>query len=161
MKKGQKFEDNFRKSIDRDNPELFYYRFKDGTANWDRSNQNVRFQAHNIADHFIFYRNRLFICELKSHKGKSLPFSCIRDTQYAEMFEASKKKNVLCLVFVFFSDIEECYVTSIQRIIEFRVNSDRKSIPLSFFQEHGFKIDCRKLKTNYRFDVQSFLDLFK
>lgn len=161
MKRGQRFEDNFRKSIDRENPELFYYRFKDGTANWDRTNQNVRFQAHNIADHFIFYRNRLFICELKSHKGKSLPFSCIRDTQYSEMFEASKKKNVYSLVFVFFSDIEECYVASIGSIIAFRCNSDRKSIPLSFFQEKGIKIDCRKLKSNYRFDIQKFLDLFQ
>lgn len=160
MKKGQKFEDNFRKSIDRDSSDLFFYRFKDGTANWNPT-EKTRFQAHNIADHFVFYKNKLFICELKSHKGKSLPFSCIRDTQYTEMFEASKKKNVYSLVFVFFSDIEECYVASIGSILAFKTNSDRKSIPLSFFQKHGFKIDCRKLKTNYRFDVQSFLDLFK
>ena len=161
MKRGQKFEDNFRKSIDRENPELFYYRFRDGTASWDRNNQNVRFQLHNVSDNFIFYRNKLFICELKSHKGKSLPFSCIRDTQYSEMFEASKKQNVYSLVFVFFSDIEECYVASIGSIIAFRCNSDRRSIPLSFFQEKGIKIDCQKLKTNYRFNIQKFLDLFK
>ena len=161
MKRGQRFEDNFRKSIDRENPELFYYRFKDGTASWDRTNQNVRFQAHNIADHLIFYKNKLFICELKSHQGKSVPFYCIRDSQYTEMFEASKKKNVYSVVFIFFSDLEECYALSIGSILAFRASSDRKSIPLSFCQEKGIKIDCRKLKSNYRFNIQGFLDLFK
>ena len=159
MKRGQKFEDNFRNSIDRGSSDLFFYRFKDGTANWNPT-EKTRFQAHNICDCMIFYGQNLFLLELKSHKGKSLPFNCIRDSQWEEMFDAGKKDNVYSLFFVFFSDIEECYAASVGSIMAFKMNSERKSIPLSFFQEHGIKIDCRKLKTNYRFNIQRFLDLF-
>ena len=160
MKRGQKFEDNFRSSIDRDSSDLFFYRFKDGTANWDRSNKNVRFQAHNICDCMVFYKQNLFLFELKSHKGKSLPFNCIRDSQYEEMYKAGLKNNVYPLLIIFFSDISECYAIHIRDIMAFKANSDRKSIPLLLCQEIGFKIDSRLLKTNYRYDVRKFLDDF-
>ena len=157
MKRGQKFEDNFRKSIDRDNSDLFFYRFKDGTANWN-PNENTRFQAHNICDCMIFYKKNLFLFELKSHKGKSLPLNCIRDNQYNEMYAAGLKNNVYPLLIVFFSDISECYAIHIRDILAFRANSDRKSIPLSFCQEKGFKIQSQLLKTNYRFNIRELLD---
>lgn len=159
MKKGQKFEDNFRKSIDKEDKELFLYRFKDGTANWD-SSSNTRFQCHNISDTMIFYKKTLFIIELKSHKGKSLPLSCIRDNQYKEMYAASLKNDVFSLLFVFFSDIGECYAIHIRDILAFKANSDRKSIPLLYLKEKGFKIDSRLLKTNYRFGIKEFLDFY-
>lgn len=157
MKKGQKFEDNFRKSIDRDSSDLFFYRFKDGTANWNPT-EKTRFQAHNICDCMLFYKQNLFLFELKSHKGKSLPFNCIRDSQYQEMCFAGTKENVFPFLIVFFSDIEECYAIHIKEIFNLRLFSDRKSIPLSFCQEKGSKINSRLLKTNYRYDVKGFLD---
>lgn len=159
MKKGQRFEDNFRNSIDRDSSDLFFYRFKDGTANWN-PNEKTRFQAHNICDCMIFYKENLFLLELKSHKGKSLPFSCIRDSQYEEMYKASFKKNVYPLLIAFFSDVGECYAIHIRDILALKAVADRKSIPLSYFEEKGFKIESRLLKTNYRYKVQAFLDRY-
>ncbi|MGN1301525.1 MAG: Holliday junction resolvase RecU [Clostridia bacterium] len=159
MKRGQKFEENFRKSIDKSDPELFFYRFKDGTAGW-KPTEETRFQAHNISDCMIFYRHKLFILELKSHKGKSLPFNCIRESQYREMFDVSFKKSVYPMLIVFFSDINECYAIDIRHIIALKSNSERKSIPLSYFQEKGFKIETRQLRSNFRFDVKGFLDFF-
>lgn len=107
---GKIFEQDFRKSIVLDNPDLFYYRFRDGTAGWANSqNSSIRFQAQNICDCMIFYKKNLFLLELKSHKGKSLPLTCIRENQFKEMYEASFKKNLYSFVIIFFSEINECY----------------------------------------------------
>lgn len=65
---GKIFEQDFRSSLPLDNPNLFFYRFKDGTANWgDRNNPNVRFQQKNVCDCMIFYKGYLFLIELKRH----------------------------------------------------------------------------------------------
>ena len=159
MKRGQKFEDNFRKSIDRDSSDLFFYRFKDGTANWNPT-EKTRFQAHNICDCMVFYGKNLFLFELKSHKGKSLPLNCIRDSQWEELCFAGTKENVFPFLIIFFSDIGECYAVHIKELFNFRQLSDRKSVPLLFCQEKGFKINSRLLKTNYRYEVREFLDKF-
>ena len=73
---GKVFEENFRKSLDLNNPDLFFYRFKDGTASWGGGQQNdfIRFQAKNISDCMIFYKGNLSILELKNHKRKIITF---------------------------------------------------------------------------------------
>ena len=119
---------------------------------------NVRFQQKNISDAMIFYKGFLFIIELKSHRGKSLPFSCIRDNQFKEMYEASFKKNVFPIVIIFFSDLEECFALKMTDIIELRSKNISKSISLLFVREKGVRIDCRKLQTHYRFEIQDFLE---
>ena len=142
MKRGQRFEDNFRNSIDRESKDLFFYRFKDGTANWN-PNEKTRFQAHNICDCMIFYKHKLFLFELKSHKGKSLPFNCIRNSQYDEMCFAGTKENVFPFLITFFSDIGECYAIHIREIYALRTFSNRKSIPLSYFIEKAYQIEIK------------------
>lgn len=158
---GKIFEQDFRKSIDLNNPDLFYYRFKDGTAGWGGTeNSFVRFQSKNICDAMIFYKGFLFLVELKMHKGKSLPFSCIRDNQFQEMYEASFKEKVHPFVIIFFVDMNECYAVKMIDIIRLRGENKTKSISLSFCMQHGFKIDSRKLQTHYRFEVENFLEKY-
>lgn len=158
---GKMFEQDFRASLDLDNPDLFFYRFRDGTASWgDKNNPYVRFQQKNISDCMLFYKQTLFICELKSHKGKSLPFSCIKENQFEEMYKASFKKNVFPILIIFFSDIEKCFAIKMTDIIQFKAEKKSKSISLSFANEKGFKIEPRKLQTHYRFEVINFLDKF-
>lgn len=68
---GKIFEQDFRSSIDLSNTDLFYYRFKDGTAGWGGTqNSFVRFQSNNICDAMIFYKGNLFLIELKRHTRK-------------------------------------------------------------------------------------------
>lgn len=158
---GKIFEQDFRASLNLDSPDLFFYRFKDGTASWGNvQNDFTRFQAKNICDCMLFYKGYLFLCELKSHKGKSLPFSCIRKNQFDEMYHASFKKNVFPLIIIFFSDLEEVYAIKTTDIIRFKDEKKSKSISLSFASQNGFKIDCRKLQTHHRFSVEEFLENF-
>lgn len=158
---GKVFEQDFRKSLNLENPDLFFYRFKDSPASFgNHDNQFIRFTNNNICDNMIFYKGYLFLNELKMHKGKSLPFSCIKENQFQEMYNASFKKNVYPMVIIFLSDIEECYVIQMRDVVKLRGENKTKSISLSFMREKGFKIDSRKLQTHYRFLVEEFLDNF-
>lgn len=160
---GKIFEQNFRKSVP-DDRRVYYYRLKDSASSYYGGNSNLRFSQNNIADAFLFYvgeyADLLFILEYKSHKGKSLPLTCIRKNQYEEMLEASKKSKVLPLLIVFFSDIERCFALTIEEFDKFVKNTDRKSIPLEYFENYGIEIETTKLKTNYRYNVLKFLDDF-
>lgn len=155
---GKIFEENFRKSIP-DNNNILFYRFKDGTANWSGGyNQNVRFQAKNVCDCMLFDGHFLYFVELKSHKGKSIPNDCIRTNQIEEMVKYSKKKNVICHLVVFFSDIERCFSIEINQLVHYINTSDRKSIPLDYFENYCTEIDVEKLKTNYRYGIEQWLN---
>lgn len=163
---GKKFEENWRKSIP-ETEDIYYYRLKDGTANWSGGdNINVRFQANNIADAFMFHNSKiqnygdlsvLLILELKHHHGKSLPLNCIRNNQLQEMLKASTKKNVVPLLIAFFSDVERCFSLDIRYVQKFIEENDRKSIPISYFEEKGVEIEVYKLKTNYRYNIEKWL----
>lgn len=161
---GKIFEEDFRKSLDLNDPNLFYYRFKDSPSNFgnaQQGNQFIRFTNNNICDCMVFYKGKLFLNELKSHKGKSLPLSCIREKQLIELSNVIGKKNVYPMLIIFFSDIEETYAIKMSDVNEFIGNFERKSIPLLFAREKGFKIDCRKKLTHYTFEVIDFLEKFE
>lgn len=158
---GKIFEQNFRKSIPETN-KIYYYRLKDSASSYYGGNDNLRFSQNNIADAFLYHcnngSNNLLILEYKSHKGKSLPLNCIRDNQLREMLEAKDKSGVIPMIVVFFSDIERCFSLNIKYVEEFLRNNDRKSIPLEYFEENGVEIETIKLRTNYRYNVEEWLN---
>ena len=157
---GKQFEQSFRKSIP-DTENIFYYRLKDSNNNWNRG-ENIRFAGSNIADAFMFYVNEymnlLLILEFKHHKGKSLPIQCIRQNQLNEMLQASRKKDVIPLIVVFFSDVEKCYSLKIEDVNNYINNTNRKSIPLEYFEQCGIPIEVTKLRTNYTYNIIDWLN---
>ena len=158
---GKVFEENWRKSIPED---IFYYRFRDSSGAWSGNNQ-LRFTPSNIADNMIFYDFKLFLIELKSHKGKSIPLDKIignktKEKQIKDLTEANKFDGIYSSIIVFFSDLEKCYELPIDEFNEFLEKEDRKSIPVEYFQQRGFEIEAQKLKTNYRFNVVKWLKEF-
>lgn len=76
------------------------------------------------------------------------------------MLKANNKKNIYPMLIIFFSDEERCFALDISCINQITDILDRKSIPLSFCEDNGLEIYCRKLKTNYRYNVEEFLDKF-
>lgn len=157
---GKIFEQNFRKSIPI-NDNIYYYRLKDSASSYYGGNDNLRFSQNNIADAIMFYNgvffSYLFILEFKSHKGKSLPLTCIRDNQLKEMTEASKKIGVRPILIVFFSDIEKCYALDIDDVNNFIKSCDRKSIPIEYFENNAEEIEVIKLRTNYKYNIEKWL----
>ena len=149
---GKRFEENFKKSVP---PDVFYYRFKDGTSSWDGGDL-TRFQASNICDCMLYTKNRLFLLELKNHKGKSIPFSCIRQNQLTELVKAHKFNIISGFIFNF-QDIEETYFVHSNLVNEYIESQERKSFPYMWCEEVGIRIRGKKLKTNYRYDLAELL----
>jgi recombination protein U len=156
---GKVFEDNWRRSV----PDyIFYYKFRDSASSYYGGNQGLRFSASNIADCLIYDNNTLNLCELKNHKGKSIPLSCIvgnktKQKQIEDLCKANRFLGVRCYLIMFFCDVERCFSLDIDLLKMFIEEEDRKSIPLSYFEEFGDEIFVEKLKTNHRFDIKNWL----
>lgn len=158
---GKIFEQNFRKSIPLSN-KIYYYRLKDSASSYYGGNDMLRFSQNNIADAFMFYvgdyATELLILEFKNHKGKSLPLSCIRENQLKEMCQANVKQSVIPMLIVFFIDCEKCYSLNIEYVDKFIKENDRKSIPIEYFEQYGIEIETIKLRTNYKYNIQKWLE---
>lgn len=156
MKSGKKFENNFKSSVPK---EIFYYRFRDGTSSWDKNeNSLTRFQAKNICDCMLYDAQYLYLLELKSHKGSSLPLSAIRENQIKSLMEASQHANIIAGLVVNFADKEETYFMPIKLAHYWFYQTDRKSIPIKEFRDNCIQINSYKKKVNYTYDVSSFID---
>lgn len=136
---------------------IFCKKLSDGTANWNRGNELVRFQKSNECDFIIFNGEKLLLLEAKVHKGKSIPLDCIRESQIKGLKEKSIYKNVICGLLILFSDLEEAYFLNIQDYLKFLRISDRKSIPFSYCQDNGIKVCLKKKIKNYDIDIQDIL----
>ena len=150
---GKRFEDNFRESV---GGELFFYRFRDGTSSWG-GNGATRFQQTNICDCEIFDGERLFLLELKSVIGKSLPFNNIKDHQLNELVEASCHKNIVAGFIIEFSSVDRCFFIGAREMDWYIKNSGRKSVPLSYLESKGLEIGVNKLRVNIRLDIEKFI----
>lgn len=153
MNLGKRFEQNFKRSVP-DN--IFYYRFRDGSSSWG-GNDKVRFQQTNICDCFMFDGDYLYLLELKSTKGKSLPFNNIKEHQIKDLLWASDYANTICGLVIEFSELSECYFIEISQLKEFYDKTNRKSIPVDYLREKGIKIEIKKLKVNNRFNISKFV----
>lgn len=159
---GKIFEDNWRLSVPDD---IFFYRFRDSSGGWNGSTK-TRFTPSNIADCLLEVPFvGLILAELKSHKGRSIPLSCIagnktKEKQMEDLAKANKFASVYSCIIVFFSDLERCFELGIDEYFLFLATTDRKSIPIEYFEEHGIEIKVEKLRTNYRYDIDSWLKEF-
>jgi recombination protein U len=156
MNNGKRFEQNFKKSVPKN---VFYYRFKDGTGAWDKG--ETRFQCSNICDCMLFDGKWLYLVELKNHKGKSLPFTAIRENQIKEMLSAIEYNCVAPILIVNFEEIEECYAIGIEQLNNFMASAERKSIPALWFVENGIQIPARKKKINTEYDLSVLFEEVK
>ena len=151
MNKGKKFENNFIKSL----PDwIFYYRLRD--AWWWSNWTNTRFTISNIADFIVFNWQRLYILELKTTKGKSLPLWNIKDSQIQWMLKASEYDNVEPYIIINYSEHNITYMIHIWNIVEFIKKEERKSIPINRAECFWIEIEWTKLRTNYRYDLTVF-----
>lgn len=151
---GKRFEQNWKNSIPKD---IFYYRFRDGSSSWG-GNDKVRFQQTNICDCLMFDGDYLYLLELKSTKGKSLPFNNIKKHQIDDLLWASEYANTICGLVVEFSDLTGCYFIEIGRFKAFYYSTNRKSIPIDYLRKNGIKIGTEKKKINSKFDVKKFIN---
>ena len=146
MNEGKKFEKDFENSI----PQYtWYYRIKDSSSSWSNSN-NSRFTQKSPCDYIIFKGGKLYLLELKSHKGKSLPLATIREQQLLYLSNLNFT-DVIGYFIINFRDIEETYAVEGYKI----KNIDRKSISLEFLKQNGVKISQTIKRTRYTYDLSN------
>lgn len=150
---GKRFEENFKKSVPKN---IFYYRLRDGASSWG-GNEKVRFQIENICDSIMYDGDYLYTLELKSTKGKSFPFSNIREHQITDLLWCSSFINVISGLIIDFSDLDECYFIEINNLKNYINNTVRKSIPIDYCKNNCLKIDVEKKRINKRYNVENFI----
>lgn len=148
MNTGKIFEEDFKKSVPSN---FFYYRFIDGTSSWGGSSA-ARFQAKNICDCMVYTGSKLYLFELKSHKGKSLPFSCVRSNQIDGLLLA-RKSNIGCYIVVTFPEVEKTFMVDIQKFKDYMDTTTRKSIPINWLEENCITIKQTIKKIRYKYDL--------
>jgi Recombination protein U. len=153
---GKIFERNFKASIP---PDVFYYRLRDSTASFygGGDGSNIRFQAQNMCDNILFGNRTLFLCELKSHNGKSIPFNCVRENQIEQLTKAAKFPFIIPALVIFFPDVERCFAVEINDWNNLVDASKKKSANIAEIAEIGYEVRVTKLKVNFKYDIQNMI----
>ena len=146
MTPGKQFEKDFEKSC-----KSYFYRLKDGTSSWGNQ-ENTRFQAKNDFDCFIFKSPHLYGIELKSVKGKSFPFSNLKDSQIKGLLKIDEHYNGHGYLIINFREVEMTYAIKIKDLVKHIESTTKKSINVKDVE--GILIPQRKLKVNYRYDLE-------
>lgn len=154
---GKKFEEDFIKSIpDR----CDVTRLKDA-GGWSRGGSNMRFTSSNPCDFIVWSLSskRMYKLELKSTLGKALPFGNIKTKpeamyKFIEDLVKSEDKGVYALFVVNFRETGETFRVLASAVQEFVENTDRKSIPLSWFRGNGIIINQSLARIRWRYDLE-------
>lgn len=150
---GKRFEQDIKKSIP---PEFFVERYKDDTAGFKG--------VANPADFRLYNYPYTFLWELKSHKGKSIPLSKIRNSQLKEMRKAEPYWGVFCGFLLNYRDLEETYYIAFRDLVnkyyilndegEYEPKPDgRKSIPVEWCREYGVRIPQTIKRVRYTYGL--------
>lgn len=143
---GKTFEQEFKECVP---PDYYLYRLKDDT--------NGFYGVSNPCDYILFRSPYLFLVELKTHKGKSIPIAKIRPNQIQGMEKATHYEGVYGGFLINFRELEETYYITVQDVIQFTQTEERKSIPVEWCRDHGVKIEQKKKRVRYSYDLESWL----
>lgn len=157
MNTGKKFEEDIKKSID---DTAFLYRLRDSGGSW-QGGEKSRFTPSNICDFILFKSPRMYLLELKSHKGKSIPYTVIK--QLDKLLDVANRKleNLQCYLLLNFADLEETYLIEVESVASIKESKSRKSLSIEDVREYGYKVDQVKKKVRYRYKLLECLEEIK
>lgn len=163
---GKIFEENFKKSVPSD---VWYYRPPDSAQSFG-SNSNLRFSAKSPCDCFLFDGEKMYTLELKSVGTTSISFEkskedkgVIHKHQIDKLLEFSEYKNIISGFLFDFRLSEKTYFCMIEDFINMINRLDKKSFNEKDLFEwcKPIEIEKKKLKVNYRYDVNKLLQDLK
>lgn len=143
---GKIFEEDIKASFP---PDFYVERYKDDTAGFKG--------VANPADYRLYKYPLTFLLELKSHKGKSIPLDKIRESQLKGMYKTVPYTGIYAGFLFNFRDLEETYYITVQDIVEFINSKERKSIPVDWCREYGIRIEQKKKRVRYTYDLSKWL----
>ena len=149
MNEGKRFEENFKKSAKIDN--LLLIRLQDA-AGWSDA-ENTRFTPSNVCDFILYNGIEMHLIELKSHKSTSIAFNQMK--QIDKMIKYSYV-NLKKYVIIEFRKYTTTVAIPVDKLIEFREATSKKSINLKECAEIGTIIPQTKKQVNYTYDLSKF-----
>lgn len=156
MNPGKQFEHDFQSSIP---SSVFCYRFRDSASSFG-NNSSTRFTPSNICDFLLFddESKNLFLLELKSVKGCSIPLSNIRKNQIDELTKAGEH-NLIAGFVINFREKDNCTIfITIQEFNKFVETLNKKSININDFKALDcIEISNQQKKIHYKYDIESFI----
>lgn len=159
---GKIFESNIKASIPND---VFIYRIPDASQSFDinsSGNSKLRFSSHSPCDFFIFDGSRLWAVECKSFSG-SCSFErtkedngIIHKHQIESLSAYSAYKNIVSGFLLDFRKTDNTYFLSINDFNNMVACLNKKSFNEQDMLDmcKAYKIDKRKLKVNYRYNMK-------
>jgi recombination protein U len=147
---GKAFEKAFANSV----PEsAFILRLRDMGGKYKKL-VNVK----NICDYILYRYPTLFLLELKTTKGKSMPFDNLKVHQVAGLYVANKKRGIKGGFVFNFRDLNETYYLSAGDVAAFVQEGSRKSFPIEWCRKMGYRIEQTKVRTTWKYNIDLFLD---
>jgi recombination protein U len=180
---GKQFEQDFKNSVPGG---VNYYRLRDSGLSLRKAIKcpkcrhmitpdvlmkllGIRFTNRNIADCILMDGKVSCFLELKSYSGKSVstkPIIAVKKEgskkaifdKLAELVKASFVPNVAAGYIFNMRDCDnQTYYLTAKQVDYFITYYTRKSIPISFMQDHGVPILSQKKKVHYTYDIPRFL----
>lgn len=158
MNEGKKFEQDIKKSIPDD---AYYKRMPDASIGFDIANSPQRFAPKSPFDCLVYKSPHLHIWELKSTNSGRVSFAgsspMIKKHQIEELTKAAQY-DIKSGFLINFRDTGGTYFVPISSFEAFRIMTEKKSVNEKDMDQIGIEIPHRKLKVNYRYDLNILLD---
>ena len=165
MKPGKQFEKDFEQSCKKTMP---YIRFNDPASSFNTEcngcpKKKTRFAASHLCDAVAYSYPNMFLFELKSVQGKSIPFKNIvkneRDNRLNKMVECGHEDGVESFVVINFRAVNKTYAMYAFLVKEYiEMVSNRASIPILHCERMGFLIDQKLKRVHYGYDIEGFVE---
>ena len=150
--KGKKFEDVIKESFLKV-PDVSIDRLRDAP----RKLKGV----DNPSDFIVYKKPHEIYVECKSHKGNTLPFSCIREEQIKGMSEKSQIDGVLAGVILWFIDHNLTVWIPIQEVVDWQ-RRGAKSINIKDLDHlQHIVIQGKKKRVYFDYDMEDFFERLK
>ena len=117
----------------------------------------------NPSDFIVYKKPHEIYVECKSHKGNTLPFSCIREEQIKGMVEKSKIAGVKAGIIIWYIDHDLTVWIPIYEVVSM-IKSGYKSINIKDlnYPRNIIRIDGKKKRVYFDYDMNKFLeDLYR
>ncbi len=154
---GKKFEEDFANSVDK--TKCWLYRLRDNAASFSGGDK-TRFSSTNICDYILYHNDTrtLYLCELKSTKSTSIPYTMLKQNQINGLTEASNHLIVPCFIFNYREYNNVTYFMLIDDFNDMKTSLKKKSFNPTDLEKYGaLKIYSEKKQTRYRYDIERLI----
>ena len=160
---GKVFEENWKKSVPED---IWIYRPPDAAQSFNQPS-NLRFSQKSPCDYMMFDGSHFFCLELKTVSGKSISFERTKKDKgeiHYHQIEYLKSclnyKNIIPGLIIDFRGTDNTWFLNIKEWDDLINPISKKSFNESdlISYSHPILISKKKLKVNYRYNIQQFID---